>query len=207
MSKLNQNLNLQQKVLEHLGEHTDTRFESTLSAEEIAAALGYSKEEVEGAIEALASDGLVDTTGSSFDGSTAHITRKGQRHLTHPTAPQGGNVYNNHIQGSVGSLQQGDNNTMTIHQGVQGQDLPSLIAALKTAVLDLPDGKREQALEQVEDIEEDVQGGKVKPSRFMAAFERIQALSGGAKVIMTNLLGIARLAGVEVPEGMSDGSE
>ncbi|GEM49988.1 hypothetical protein [Deinococcus cellulosilyticus] len=207
MGKNEDQLALQHKVLAHLGEHTDTRFESTLSAEEIAAALGYSKEEVEGAIEALASDGLVDTTGSSFDGLMAHITRRGQQHLAPPAAAQGGHQFVNNFNAAVGNVQFGDHNTMTIHQGVQGQDLPALLASLRGALQNLPDGKREKALEQVADIEEDIQSGKVKPSRFQAAFNEIKALTEGAKGILMNLIGIARVAGVELPEGMTDGSE
>lgn len=199
MSKLDHHLEVQRKVLTYLAEHTTTDFDSRLTETEIAAALALTVEDTDAALQALAKQQLVDTTGSHLDETVAFITPQGQQQVKNPQGNRGETVYNNQFNGPVHHLQVGNNNTMHVNTGMQAPDLLGLLEALKGSLEALPEEKKAQALEQVADLQEDAQAGKTKPSRLLAVLTFIQSLSGGTKEVIDNIKGIAKAVGLDLP--------
>lgn len=200
MSNLKRQLELQNQVLKYLAEHTRNDLSTSLTDTQVAEALRITVQEAMQAIKTLRDFGLVDTLGSNYDYTCAHITGLGlqrAQHLQEGPQPQGV-VINNQFNAPA-NVQQGPNSTMNIYAGTNTQDVLQLIQGLRNQLQTVPEEHRELVAEQVQDLEEGVRSGQPKATRVLATLTTLVAFLGQSETALKSIEAIAGVFGVKLP--------
>lgn len=145
--------------------------------DEVQAEEGLSEIDFWAVMDYLTEEGLVD---DSYSGGVFNITQRGieyaERQIRHPhaqddLAPGQGEQ---HFYGPVGAVQNAPGSTAYVTQNnaaINSAELVSLVRELRAKLEALPES--EEALQHVEDLEEEVNSPSPKPSRIKAAAKYI----------------------------------
>ncbi|GGJ47685.1 hypothetical protein [Deinococcus roseus] len=155
MSNFERRKHIHQRVLEHLGEHTNYR--TAVHAGEVAEQLGFTLDEVTDAFKTLEQKKQVEVRSPTKIGDPrAAITGLGMevlaREMPSPAASGGGVQIHNNFHGTA-NVQQGNHNTMNITTGLAADDVMKLMAQLRGHLGDVPADKKEEAVELIEELE------------------------------------------------------
>jgi DNA-binding PadR family transcriptional regulator len=160
-------------------EHRSIPYRSLVAEEEL------NENKVLSVIRYLENEGLVKVNWNGGDAPILNITYKGikevEQSIKQPDKPtehfQPGVIQN--FYGFVGAVQTGNNNTANVTQNnsLDISEALKLIQEMRQHAISLPQEIKEEAIEQLEDIEAEIQLPNPKPSRIKATMQALLNLA------------------------------
>lgn len=197
MNSLKKRMELREKVLEHLAEHTSLEVTTTIMGSQLAAIMNEPIEEIDSVLMALEDDGLIILTIESNMGLGAIISSKGQKRVHYGPA-QVGHAIHNHFYAGVHAVQQGTGNVLNQQANVQN-GVSQGIRELRHSTADRPANIRALISDQLLDLHDEMQEASPKVSRIFSALTTLLALAGDDPEVVEKVSQLGQLLKVEFP--------